>query len=361
MDGDFQKRFDRLLAGLKGFRDNNLLELKVLGIILSLFFAVLLFVAIIGMNLQFQDNPLVLGVSIGLFLILLKYTMFSLVRTKLTSELDLEAILVIVLTLVFIQVSYPFFSPRVDILSSQIIQGYVDNTGEYVYEVFSATVKKPMLMACGSFCGQYCTDMSFFRSMKDIVNAPEVRVVKKGDQTSVCTYGNFDMTTRVLDFNAEYPHPMSYTMGDLNLTLVTEYNVSNGEYIYSRESMNNMPFPVTFRDKTFVFRINDDSMIPTQWDPATGVVVNSASLYDTILANSDRNCPDQNLSIIISNSFRVSDTKYGGSNKVGGYPTEVKVDKKARMIDVSIGVYGTLSPSMAIPYFIIYKPGRCLK
>jgi len=299
-----------------------------------------------------MDSPLVLGTVTLLFLLGLH---FSNIFKKL-GELTFEAIIVIILTILFIQVSYPFFSPKVDIISSNIVKGYSDDTGDYVFEIFSATVKKPMIMACGSLCGPYCTDISFFNGVWGEVNGPEVNITKMGSRRVICTYGNFDMMTRLLKFNAAYPQPLDYEFSGLNLTLAS-YNATANRFVFTSDISNNLPFPLTLKYRTLTFSINDMTRVPS---PADGKPV---SLYDLITSAYQRNgCPADGMGRQVSNSFRISDSpnvEMGGV--IRGYANSARINDGMRTIDLDMKVSGTLQQESKYVLYVIYEPSSCLK
>jgi hypothetical protein len=306
----------------------------------AILLAILVFILLFK---NLMDSPLVLG---GVTLVVLLALHLSGVFKHL-GELTFEAMIVIILTLVFIQISYPLFSPKVDIISSNIIKGYVDDTGGYVFEIYSATVKKPMIMACGSMCGSYCTDISFFNGVWGEVNSPDVNITKVDSKRAICTYGNFDMITRLIKFNAAYSQPIDYENAATNMTSAVDYNISSGRYFYSSEITNNMPFPVSFSQKTITFTIGDRTKIPVQ---AAGDF-QWASFYNTVKSNYQKNgCTSESLTRLISNSFRISDSiTEGKSETIRGYSNAVRIDENKRTIEMDMKLSGTLEPESSAP------------
>ncbi|MFH0862820.1 MAG: hypothetical protein V1875_07330 [Candidatus Altiarchaeota archaeon] len=327
--------------------------------LIGVFMLLALLFALTYVNILSQDNPMVMALTSFVFFILFGTSLFRGIRIHFPKML-MDTVLVIVLTLVFIQVSYPFFTPRVDVISAEMVSGYSDDTGSYVYEIITATVRKPMVMVFGGLFREYCTDISFYKNAEPIVNTPDAALVKDGNVSRICSGGGFDMVTRVIQFGASIESPSEFSISDVSPQLIPQQNVSEEAFLYAVPASNRMGYPFTMKEKLIHVRVTSDSYVPVR-DKKTGESANMP-LYDEIVYNYVRNnCSAYDLKSLISSSFRLSDQQIGVEGNFRGYIEAVHIDNDLKVITLDTRVYGTIEPGKTENLYLIYRPVWCFK
>ena len=330
----------------------------VLGLFVGLVIVAGLLYGVVYVNIMSQDNPMVMAVTGFIFLLIVGSSVFKTLNIDM-GALTVETILIIVLTLVFIQVSYPFFSPRVEVISSEMVSGYSNDDGTFVVEIITATVKKPMVMFFGDTFPEYCTDISFFLNVETIVDSPGAELVRVGNSSKVCTSGSFDIVTRVLQFAAEVKSNVDYLVADTGLEYVGKTNNTSEQIIYSVDAANKMSFPLILKGKVVDIKIGENTLIPSL-DRKTGDTTMKL-FYDEIITNFAKNQCEYDLRKLISSSIKFQEGGEEFENTFKGNIEDVILNNDVKTIILKTRLYGTLEPGRTTEIFIEYTPVWCFK
>ncbi len=154
-------------------------------------------------------------VMLALFVVALFLLLNAVFIENKKHKIKLEAVILITLTVVLVDLSNPIFQPRIEIKSiDDVHRGYVLDETAYGYQYFTLSVLPPLIPSS-------CTDLVLGYDVMHIYSE-EYRygiTVKhtKGGITQICT-SPFDFTRRIIKLNVASRQPIDFEISNKNLT-----------------------------------------------------------------------------------------------------------------------------------------------
>ena len=173
-------------------------------------------------------------------------------------KLKLESIIIIALTIIILEISYPILKPRVEIISiDDVYHGFVYNEKPYGYQYYTLSVLPPLFSpSCTNMIlgydviGVFTEDYRFGTNIK----------IKENGFTEFCT-PFFDFSKRILKLIVVSEQPVTFEISGKNLTRFWWINENdNSTRISETIFYNREKYPITFSGNVS-YAINNMTML----------------------------------------------------------------------------------------------------
>jgi len=206
------------------------------------------------------DNPISSAFFITAIVVFIKIYVKGLKH-----KIKMESVIVIILTVVLLQISYPVFEPRVEILEvGEVYHGFVFNETPYGLQDYTLSVLPPLISTS-------CADIILGF---DVINVetPDyrygTRVLLNDGVTYFCT-PVFDFTKRVVKLTVNSRQPIDFEITSKDITRFWWIEADNNRTrTANTEFFNKASVPIKF-DGNVTYIINNRTMLDHEinlWD-----------------------------------------------------------------------------------------------
>lgn len=254
-------------------------------------------------------------------------------------NLRIETIIIIILTLITIQITYPIFKPRIEIISLEKTNyGIYENDLEYGWRDIVISVTPPLLNSLNEY---KCTNIFFGHNTKHAYNkeislyGTEIKHNEKSGRTNVCTYGAFDFTKRLITIQIMSQQKLNFHATNENLTWFSWITDNNSDIrVHELYFDNYGDIPIFLRGNLTYYITNE-----TELDQ-------SEKMIDYIFKHPERlNCT--------LNSFYLT---YKDENRRQRIKTQILDNKKIKLL---INPYYQLPPNNDTRFQINFDITKC--
>lgn len=256
---------------------------------------------------KISNHPLALAVFAGMALFYLNQFLIKDENYK----IKLEGMLVIILTIVILQTSYPLFKPLVEIVSiDEVTSGLIHNETPYGYQYYTLSVLPPLFSPS---CTEMILGYRVLGAFSDTYHFGININTKENGVTEFCT-PFFEFTKRIVRLNVVSEQPIRYDIYDKNLTRF--WWIKEGDdsiRVHTISVYNREKYPIRFRGN-ISFIINKETMLD-----------GNTNLWDYLHNNTCR---------LIT--FRLSENKDQKSGDFSGY--QIEDDKITLMFPIYLNV-----------------------
>lgn len=180
-------------------------------------------------------------------------------------NLRTETIIIIILTLVTIQITYPIFKPRIEIISLEKTNyGIYENDLEYGWRDIVISITPPLLNTPKEY---KCTNIIFGQDTKYAYNKEtplygiKIEHNEKSGGTNVCTYGVFDFTKRLVTIQIMSQQKLNLHVADENITWFSWITNNNSDIrIHKLYFHNYGNIPIFLRENLTFYITNETEL-----------------------------------------------------------------------------------------------------